>query len=356
MQVHRWTGIAFALVLLPVAVTGVLLAFQYEIQQYRAPDDFDLAIPADGRVDPIAMTDALTREFPESTISGLYGQRGTTGYPFRAQLVDAGGQYSDVFVNPYTGELIQSRGGEAFWNFLRDLHVHLLVPLYGTFTVLASGVVLVVTSVVGILLWWPKLRRPKLAFGVRWKAGAWSTMVDLHNVLGLYLLLPMVIISITGVTLILGRFDPAPPAPDVVVTTPPPVHESLPQAMAVLDAEAPDATVWQVRFPSDTSPWFRFEVASPAGGDSTLLIGAAGEGLLRRSDEHDASLWARLKGELGVALHEGYIAGTAGKWIVLICGVTLTFGVISGIWLWLRRRSRAAKRPVKKAGRSAVTR
>lgn len=356
MQIHRWTGIAFALVLVPVAVTGVLLAFQYEIQQYRAPDDFALAIPADGRVDPITMADSLTREFPDSALSGLYGQRGTTGYPFRAQLVDADGQYSDVFVNPYTGELIRAHGEEAFWNFLRDLHVHLLVPLFGTLTVLASGVVLVITSLAGIVLWWPKLRRPKLAFGVRWKAGIWSTVVDLHNMLGLYLLPPMVIISITGVTLILGRFDPAPPAPDVAVAAPPPVDESLPQAMAVLHREAPDATVWQIRFPSDTSPWYRFELSCPVSGDSTLLIGAAGEGLLRRSDERDSSLWARLKGELGVALHEGYIAGTAGKWIVLICGVTLTFGVISGIWLWLKRRSRAPMRSVSTSGRSAASR
>ncbi|WP_405225520.1 PepSY-associated TM helix domain-containing protein [Lentisalinibacter sediminis] len=356
MQVHRWTGIAFALVLLPVAVTGVLLAFQYELQQYWAPEEFDLAIPADGRVDPVAMAASLTREFPDSTLSGLYGQRGTSGYPFRAQLVGADEHYRDVFINPYTGELIRARGGEAFWNFLRDLHVHLLVPLFGTFTVLASGVILIITSLVGIVLWWPKLRRPKLAFGIRWKAGAWSTMVDLHNVLGLYLLLPMVIISLTGVTLILGRFDAAPPPPDVALTVAPPVNESLPQAMAILGREAPDAAVWQIRFPSERSPWYLFDVSSPASGDSTLLIGAAGEGLLRRSDGRDGSLWARLKGELGVALHEGYIAGTAGKWIVLICGLTLTFGVISGVWLWLKRRNRARRPSARKPGRAVISR
>lgn len=126
--------------------------------------------------------------------------------------------------------------------------------------------------------------------------------------------------------------------------------------MEILDREAPDAAVWQIRFPSDAGPWFRFEVSSPARGDSTLLIGAGGEGLLRRSDERDASLWARLKGELGVALHEGYIAGAAGKWIVLICGLTLTFGVVSGVWLWLKRRSRVRGRSVKKPGRPVISR
>jgi uncharacterized iron-regulated membrane protein len=267
------------------------------------------------------------------------------------------------YAHPSSGRLVESDIDESFWRMMRDLHIFLLADLPGLLVVLASGWVLIVCSLLGTWLWAPRLRKPRIAFGVRWRANLRKLMLDLHNSTGIYVLIPMLFLGLTGVTLILARLNPVElPQPEVAVedgiegaNTFIAGHEALAAALDTLEYDSSGRVIQQVRFPTRGEPWFAVELDDPEQGFQTLFTDRAGSEILLTLNERDLSLWSQLKAELGVAIHEGYILGAFGRWLVFICGLTLSIGSVTGVWLWLVRRKkskprRSRTRPAEEAG------
>ena len=346
LWIHRWSGILFAAVFIVVGISGTLLTFRYELQQV-AHSELKVDAPG-GQPDFAAIMTSFEHDLPGSRVRFLQTNPATPDFPVRAVIEMPDESVRVRYADPVSGEPIDGDTGEAFWRAMRDLHIFLMQGLPGLFVVFASGWVLIGCSLLGTWLWAPRLKKPKIALGVRWRANIRKLMLDLHNVTGIYLLAPMLLIALTGVTLILARISPTElptptvPAGDAELRDT--ALDGLHDALSTLRAVSPEGEVRQIRFPASDGRWFTFDVDDPGAGRRTVFIDAAGGRLLMARNEGDLPLWHRLKAELGVAIHEGYILGDIGRWLVFACGLTLSFGSVSGIWLWLvrRRRKRAA--------------
>jgi uncharacterized iron-regulated membrane protein len=109
-----------------------------------------------------------------------------------------------VYVNPYTGELLGARAriGHVI-GFLERVHIHLLIGprlagRAGWYLVGAAGLLLVLLCLTGPWLWWPGRGKLPLALTVKWAASWRRVTFDLHRVAGIYPLLLLVVVAVTG--------------------------------------------------------------------------------------------------------------------------------------------------------------
>jgi uncharacterized iron-regulated membrane protein len=222
------------------------------------------------------------------------------------------------YANPVSGRLVERDSNENIWRTMHDLHIFLLLDLPGLLVVFVSGWVLMACSLLGTVLGAPRLKKPRIALGVRWRANLRKLMLDLHNVTGIYVLLPMLLLGLTGATFILARLDPVDlPQPAIALAaaggSPNRVIADRAALSAALDTLGYDASAWairQVKFPTEEQPLFAFDIDDPGKRYQTLFTDYSGSELVLPRSERDLSLWNRFKCELWVAIHEGYILGT----------------------------------------------
>jgi len=107
------------------------------------------------------------------------------------------------YVNPYSGKIIGTGnfGLANFFEIILQLHKTLLLGGIGKQIVGASILIFVILLISGLILWFPKKWKRKQiqdALLIRWKAKFFRINYDLHNVLGFYAFLLLMLIAITG--------------------------------------------------------------------------------------------------------------------------------------------------------------
>lgn len=121
---------------------------------------------------------------------------------FHAFATDVSGsvpKQASVFVNPYTGEITKEDDRFLWSSFLVRIHRNLSTGKAGQMVVAVSSCVLAVTSLVGLILWWPLRKRGSLHRLKRGRARDW------HNLIGVVSLVPLFVMSVTGVTFTWGK-------------------------------------------------------------------------------------------------------------------------------------------------------
>lgn len=172
LRLHRWISFTFALPLIVVVVTGLILAFEPATESGRPAVPFDEA----------RLQQLLKTADPAGTATSM-ALRG------RDNTLAVGTPRQSVEVDLATGQV--KTGGpstlSALYRWARPMHEHLIYD--AGWLVFASTVALIVVSVIGVLMGWPRFRNTLGG----WHAGsAW-------------VLLPLVILSpVTGLMLSLG--------------------------------------------------------------------------------------------------------------------------------------------------------
>ncbi len=189
--VHRWVGLVMAGFLLLAGLTGALLAWNEELDAWASPRLLRAAPPAPGApmLDPLALRQRVQALHPEAYAAMAYLQQ----EPGRAAVVrlfglpnPATGQpveppNDQVFVNPYTGEVLGERkwgdisqGLKNLMPFVYRLHFELALGVVGSY---AFGIVALLWTLdcfVGAYLTFPARTRHGPA-PVRARAKPWLT-------------------------------------------------------------------------------------------------------------------------------------------------------------------------------------
>ena len=222
-RLHFLGGLLAAPILLSLAVTGILFAWNPQIDALRFGDLMQRSGgPAVPLSQQVAAAQAARPDWPVHSVIPGHAVPGGPDITTQVIMNPPGGAESfgtptdavAVFVDERTGE---ARGEVAVpdlsGNVLRSLHSNWTLgddvrPL----TELAASWFLV-SLLTGLYLWWPGLRRRGgAAFGFRRKLGGRRQSKDWHNFIGLALLLPMLFLVITGLTWTGGagaRYDDA---------------------------------------------------------------------------------------------------------------------------------------------------
>jgi len=193
-NIHLWLGLATGLVVFVISVTGALYIFEEEIRDCTQKDfryvglqekpfiGLDKVISGFEKLSPkdelrlIRIEDAL----PNATVE-LSSKKGKVYY-----------------FNPYDATLVK-KGGEDWLQVVEHLHTSLLLGKTGKFIIEWSVVIFVLMLITGLILWFPgQMRLLKQSLTIKRKASFKRLNYDLHNVLGFYASVVLLITALSG--------------------------------------------------------------------------------------------------------------------------------------------------------------
>lgn len=362
-KLHLWLGLISGLLLIIVCLTGALSLFRPEIENMTEPWRHVQPSGAPS-LSPQQLVSRANEESRLSSPSAL-----TTGMADEAVKVDymaSDGSSTSVFLNPYTGKVLhvtKSKDGDFnFFDFLMAGHLRLWLPMAIGKPVVSYGVLLFfITLLTGIVISWPrrwnrKTFRQHLLFHrpLRMPRLNW----DLHNVLGYYLLLPLLAACWTGMMfgldwlsgsvyrLVSGGHSMQ------AYELPQSRSDSVNQKTASLDVlarqlhrEEPKAVQFYYAMPRNASDVYRVSIVHEPGSyyrqdnryfDQYTLkeLNGSGPWAGKYNEKSAADKMMRMN----LDIHEGIVFGLFGKIIMLLACLVGASLPITGFVIYLRRK------------------
>jgi uncharacterized iron-regulated membrane protein len=347
-QVHKWTGLALMILLIPLGLSGVVLAWDDAIDHGLNPQRY--AVHGTATLAPSAYAAAAGAALrPGERIATIRYPDGVGPVVVLASAVPQGGHRGPpprvtLWLDPATGRLLdRMHGDEGLVRLAHDFHGSLFVPGFGRTLVGLLGVAMFLMAVGGIWLWWPTVGR--FAGGVRWKRGDRRLETNLHHTVGFWIALPLAFQAFTGVWIawpqMMATIGLAAPGGGERGRTTPAAHPALTpdRALAAARALAP-GDPGSVGWPGGGRGAWRISLTSPTGAADVSVDDATGTAAL-----------APPRGGLALAirhLHDGTTLGMGWRVVMISWGLAPTLLGITGLIMWWRgRRWRAelARRP-----------
>ena len=106
----------------------------------------------------------------------------------------------NVYLDPPTARVLDVVDfRSSLFGWLHRFHENLTIPEYSGRAVVGwVGVGMLILSLTGIWLWWP--RNGAFLPGLRWGRAPYTT-TNLHHLLGFWISIPLAVVSVTGVYL-----------------------------------------------------------------------------------------------------------------------------------------------------------
>ncbi|PLK46374.1 PepSY domain-containing protein [Emticicia sp. TH156] len=211
-KIHLWGGLVSGIVVFIVSITGCLFVFEEEIRDLTLRKYRFVEPSKSARVSLATIETEAKRAFPDKKIDQVRVFSDATRAVI-VKLADAKAKPAkgnkeekeyrkEAFgFNPYTGALLGRYNLEYdFMHLVEDTHKSLLLGETGKWIIKINVVVFLVMLLSGLYLWWPRKRNQRrFAFTVNFKSKFQVLNYSLHNVLGFYFLLPLFVITMTGI-------------------------------------------------------------------------------------------------------------------------------------------------------------
>jgi len=347
-SIHRWASIAMLGFWLVQALTGLLLVFQWELDDAtvagpRVPTDI---VAIDTRLTGLVAADPdwKIRSFNTSG-SGLdrYDINLDDGGRRWTLRVDGAGR---VLRRHGPGDGVHKGG---LFDVAYDIHESLLAGDAGMWIVGISGLLLLSNILLGLCLAWPgrtwarwrrALRPPATLRGPARPYG-W------HRAIGLVMAIPAfltigcgtALIFLAGIEAAVGieRYEPSAPT---LATGQAPIAMSA--AVARARGLYPHATLTRIDYPAANAPYYGVQFRQPGEaalifGSTIVYVSAADGRVVGVVDPYAMPLRERAL-DLLYPIHTGEAGGLAGRVAIVAIGLWLTAMILLGFWLWRSRR------------------
>lgn len=362
LSIHLYLGLITGLVLAIAGISGSLLVFYIELDEWLNPE-LIISQTDQPRLSYQSLLDQLRAsepsrngawrleipQHPQRMITARYYQATETQHHGFAPLM--------VSINPYTGEIASKRWwGQYAMTWLYDLHYTLLLDKPGKLIMAVLGVGCCLSLISGIYLWWPPRHKLKTALSIKPKASKQRLTYDLHKVSGVYSVIVLLMLAITGIALEVPEYiNPAINYFSTIATPPKPQSiRHLEQIPISIDTAIQTA---QQRYPTARLAWL--ESPADANGSYRINLGQADEPSARFPktnlwiDQYSGHILAindgyeQSNGTKTVywlhPLHSGEAFGLTGRLLVCASGLALTVLVITGWLRWLQKQRGAKK-------------
>lgn len=391
LKVHRYLGLTIALFLVITGLTGAVISWDHELDEWLNPHLFEARTP--GVSQPaISLAGRVEAEFPqvEVTYLELHGESGHAQYfwveprvnPETGHLHQPG--FNQVYVDPVTGDIQGKREWGAVWpitsetvmSFLYKLHFSLHIPEiagidhWGVWLLGIIALLWTFDNFIGFYLTLPRRKQREDARGwiTRWKpawqinrtAGRHRLNFDLHRAVGLWTWLLLFIIAFTAFSLNLYREVFFPAMSLVSDVTPSPLDKRTPsghdnpiepilefkdialiaeQKAQGIGWSEPLGSLWYAReFGLYRAEFFAATDGHGAGGVGHRALyfdGQDGEYL------GDFIPWEGTAADIFVQaqfpLHSGRILGLPGRILISVMGIVVAMLSITGAIIWWRK-------------------
>lgn len=376
VRLHRYAGLTMAIFLALAGLTGSVITFHHELDEWLNPELYHVA--SRGAPLPLGEIEARVEQFdprarvasvPLTTSANRSLALGvspridaTTGQPFALD-------YNQLFVDPVTGNVM----GKRLWGaccvarqqlipFLYVLHYTLHLPKrWGVWFMGGIAIIWMFDCFIGAYLTFPRGR----PFFIRWRpawlvkrgAGVYRINFDLHRAGGLWCWGLLLILAVSGASFNLNReiFQPivsffSPITPSVFAQRQERHPNSPIEPLVSLDSVLVRAREEAARRGWDAQPYGIFYSPSfglfgvgfgeehPTGLGSPRLYFDGKDGHLIGERIPGAGTAGDVFLQLQFPLHSGQIAGLPGRIVICATGVVVAMLSITGVVIWLRKR------------------
>ena len=194
--IHLYAGLIAAPLLLVLGLTGSFLLFEYPLDHlFHARLAY--VEPAADRVPLDTLLASIYSAYPKAKILtfALSPSSPAPDLAYSAQIqLPQHEDASTVFVNQYKGDVLGKIDGRSFATTVHEFHTHMLLGDRGAFVMMLMAALLILLSVTGIVLCWPR----KIV-SVLWSASGRRIVFDLHNAIGFYSFLFLLLFGVSGV-------------------------------------------------------------------------------------------------------------------------------------------------------------
>lgn len=207
-QLHLWLGLGSGLIVFIAALTGSILVFEKEIDQFVNPQYYQVTAIGKTKKPIDYCTDVLQKQYAIKKITRI----STFNDPSRTIQIlakDSDKKAQFFSIDPYTGKVLATTPQEnRFFVFVLSLHRQLLLGDTGQIIMGTSCLIFLFMLISGIVLWWPKkMKHLKQRLTVKWSASFKRVNWDFHSTFGFYSFLILLIISITGLSFAFDWFQ-----------------------------------------------------------------------------------------------------------------------------------------------------
>lgn len=370
---HLWLGLITGLVVFVVSITGCLYVFIDELKALAYHERLFVP-PQQAPFKPVSemLANAQDALGPAYSVSRCdFQPTANRSWVFRALDINPDGighwdyfRYNfRVYVNPYTAEVLHVENtNHEFFQIVLGLHTHLLLGhKIGQPIVAYSVLIFIFLLVSGLILWWPKKWRGKplrQAFTVKWKAKVKRLNYDLHNVWGFYMLIPALILALTGLVFsfqwvadsFYTVFSGGQPKPKREAPLSPPQQEpsSAPMDRAFADVLAghPDADMISMRFRERATAPYDFQVRKVKSRtyhfEWAYYERSTGQ-LLSSYGTADLNSGEKVRA-LNFDLHVGSFMGLGSKLLMFVASLVCASLPVTGFFIWYNRKWGKRKR------------
>jgi uncharacterized iron-regulated membrane protein len=160
LQVHSIVGLVIALLLTAIALTGVTMSFEDEIQAGLNARISRVEARQAPQLTPDALITRLQADHHDGRVAAVtLSSDRTAAVRIRFAPGGGGSRPASVFVDPYDAHVLGTARGEEFFATVRRLHRWLLIPGdakgYGRKVTGIAAVGLIVMLISGLVLRWP---------------------------------------------------------------------------------------------------------------------------------------------------------------------------------------------------------
>jgi uncharacterized iron-regulated membrane protein len=393
VRLHRILGLVLAAFLFISGLTGAVISWDHEIDEWLNPELFEAKSGRGQARSVYDLADEIERRDPRVIVSyvPLELEPGHTAlFSVAPRLDPSTGKafeldFNQVALDPVTAEEQGRRKwGEPsltrqnFMPFLYKLHYSMHIPdasgvEIGVVFMGVLAIAWVLDSFIALVISFPTLGAWRNSFRFRLREGKTKLNFDLHRSGGVWTWALLVVLAITAVSMNLGLqvvrpvvalFSPLTPSPfEIRPMSPTPIAPALARARAV---------ELGVRYARER------DISAPPGGVFySPEFGGYGVGFFEPGFEHgDGGLgnpWLYLDGKSGefvaadipgrgsagdlfmqlqFPLHSGRIIGVPGRIFVSLLGLLVAVLSVTGVLIWARRKnfSRRARLPAVQPG------
>jgi uncharacterized iron-regulated membrane protein len=356
LTIHMILGLAAAIFLAILGLTGSIMAFEGDLDHWLHPD--------------LWYVKPIRNPMPENDLVSIAQNRFNSRvlvvqFPRASNLAQVM-QMTDgttVYLNPYDGTVLGSKLGrsnsELALGYIHQIHLRLIpdprsaprLAEIGKTVVSWGGLLLLLMVPTGLILWWRGKRLSIQFKATNFKIPWYRTFHDSHQAIGIYVSLFLMIASLTGIMIGFGfgeKFFYA-----VTRSSPPPrpePHQSVPlpgeapimadDALAIARHAMPNATVAMMVRPLRPTGSYSFLMRVPEETSETVhsLIAVdqfSGKVLSVYNYQNESLGYRAIR--FNRSVHTGDVFGLAGHILVSLTSLALVAMVITGFVIWWKK-------------------
>lgn len=381
--IHRWFGLASAVFLFIAGLTGAIISWDHELDEWLNPQlykaktqDVDFAA-----IDALSLANKFEADNPQLMVSfmplNIEAEHSLMMTVMPRPVPETGKaaavDFNQVAIDPATSEVQANRmwgeislTRENILPFLYKLHYSMHIPDgFGLeLGILFMGIIAIVWTIDSFIALWisfPKAKSWKKSLRFRWKQGGYKLNFDLHRSGGVWLWGFVLILAVTSISMNLNNEVMRPVLSVFSELTPTPFDERTPTPLdEPINAELSREQILPIaRQQAD-----KLGISDPAGGIFYAShYDVYGVGFYKPENDHgDGGLgnpWLYFDGKSGdylggkipgqgtagdifiqaqFPLHSGRILGLPGRIMVSIMGLMIAIFSVTGIIIWAKKR------------------